>query len=309
LRLLEGFHLRPTGFLSADHIHIVTECAKLTFADREAWYADPDFAKMPIADLLSRDHAAGRRELVAKRASLELRPAAPDEPEPRLPRSVAQTIAQGRWTGAGAQAIGVVRGDTVHVAVADKHGNVVACTSSGGWLQSSPMIGSLSLCLGIRAQMLNLDPDPPNRLEGGKRPTTTLTLSLSLRDGETRRAFRTRERQQDQWSLKSFLAHTVFGQDLQAAIDAPMFNTSHFPSSFAPHDAFPERLHVEVPPRSAGYRRMRRRGHGVVEEDPWSLGRLCAVVATPRLACSSPGPTRGASRLCGRPVTYRFVAI
>jgi gamma-glutamyltranspeptidase / glutathione hydrolase len=138
LRLLESFHLRPAGFLSADHIHIVTECAKLTFADREAWYADPDFAKMPIADLLSRDHAAGRRELVAKRASLELRPAAPHEPEPRLPRRVAQTIAQGRWTGAGAQAIGVVRGDTVHVAVADKHGNVVACTSSGGWLQSSP---------------------------------------------------------------------------------------------------------------------------------------------------------------------------
>ena len=277
LRLLEPYELGAKDFLSAEHVHLVTECAKLAFADREAWYADPDFAQVPLAELLSPEYAEARRRLVGDRASAELRPGSPSGMEPRLPRRDAQAVRPGHWTGTGSQSLGAVRGDTVHVAVADRHGNLVACTPSGGWLQSSPVIAGLGFCLGTRAQMFNLDPEHPNHLEGGKRPRTTLSPSLALRDGAPRLAFGTPGGdQQDQWTLEFFLAHTLFGLDLQAAIDAPMFHTSHFPSSFAPHDAHPGRLHSEPMP-SGVLEDLRRRGHEVVEAEPWSLGRTCAV--------------------------------
>ncbi|OLB91689.1 MAG: gamma-glutamyltransferase [Actinobacteria bacterium 13_2_20CM_2_66_6] len=265
LRLLEGSDLGSSGFLSAEHIHIVTECAKLAFADREAWYGDPSFARVPIDALLSRDYAASRLRLLGERASLELRPGRPGGLEPRLPRRFAEGSP------------GVVAGDTVHVAVADRHGNLVACTPSGGWLQSSPVIPGLGFCLGTRAQMFNLDSEHPNHVEGRKRPRTTLSPSLALRGGEPVLAFGTPGGdQQDQWTLEFFLAHTVFGLDLQAANDAPMFHTTHFPSSFAPHEAHPGRLHAE--PMSRGVlEELKRRGHDVVEASPWSLGRICAV--------------------------------
>lgn len=303
LRLLEGVDLRGAGFLSAEHIHTVTECAKLAFADREAWYADPDFEEVPIEDLLSREYAGHRRELVGERASLELSPGSPRGRVPRLPRRQVEAVAEGHWTGGGAQAVGEVRGDTVHVAAADRHGNVVACTPSGGWLQSSPVIEGLGFCLGTRAQMFNLDPAHPNHLEGGKRPRTTLSPSMALRDGEPRLAFGTPGGdQQDQWSLEFFLACAVFGHDLQAAIDAPMFNTSHFPSSFAPHEAFPGRVHVESRLDRQVLEELRRRGHEVVEEDPWSLGRLCAVGRDSRTGLLSAGanPRGGQGYAAGR---------
>jgi gamma-glutamyltranspeptidase / glutathione hydrolase len=282
LLMLEGLGLRAAGFLSADHVHFVTECAKLAFADRDAWYADPDFADVPLEDLLAPDYTAARRALLGDRASLELRPGAPGGRKPRLPRPSGQTVAEGHWTGTGAQAVGEVRGDTVHVAVVDRHGNMVACTPSGGWLQSSPVIAGLGFCLGTRAQMLNLDSEHPNHLEGGKRPRTTLSPSLALRDGEPRLAFGTPGGdQQDQWSLEFFLAHAVFEHDLQAAIDAPMFHTAHFPSSFAPHEAEPGSLYIESRIEREVLDELRRRGHEIVDSGPWSLGRVCAVGRDP----------------------------
>lgn len=278
LRMLDGSDLGGAGFLSANHIHTVVECAKLAFADREAWYADPKFADVPLKDLLSDEYTRERRALVTDQASMDLVPGSPAGRKPKLPAHGTQAVAAGHWTGTGAQAAGEVRGDTVHVAVADRNGNFVACTPSGGWLQSSPVIDGLGFCLGTRAQMLNLDPAHPNALEGGKRPRTTLSPSLALRDGEPRLAFGTPGGdQQDQWSLEFFIAHAVFGLDLQAAIDAPMFHTSHFPSSFAPHEARPGRVHAEKRIEPAVLDDLRRRGHDVAEAEPWSLGRLCAV--------------------------------
>ncbi|MHB8587475.1 MAG: gamma-glutamyltransferase family protein [Candidatus Dormibacteraceae bacterium] len=303
LRLLEGLGLDGAAFLSAEHVHLVTECAKLAFADREAWYADPAFADVPLDVLLARDYAAARRALIAERASLELRPGSPGGRSPRLPRPSAQTVADGHWTGTGAQAVGEVRGDTVHVAAVDRRGNMVACTPSGGWLQSSPVVDGLGFCLGTRAQMLNLDPDHPNCLEGGKRPRTTLSPSLALRDGEPRLAFGTPGGdQQDQWSLEFFLAHAVFGHDLQAAIDAPMFNTAHFPSSFAPHAAEPGTLYIETRVERKVLSELRSRGHEVVEAGPWSLGRLCAVGRDPQtgLLSAAANPRGGHGYATGR---------
>jgi gamma-glutamyltranspeptidase/glutathione hydrolase len=302
LLLLEG-RLGAAGFLSADHVHLVTECAKLAFADRDAWYADPDFADVPLAGLLAHDYTAERRDVVADRASLELRPGAPGGRHPRLPLQSGQAVADGHWTGTGAQAVGEVRGDTVHVAAVDRHGNMVACTPSGGWLQSSPVIAGLGFCLGTRAQMLNLDPLHPNHLEGGKRPRTTLSPSLALRDGEPRLAFGTPGGdQQDQWSLEFFLAHAVFGHDLQAAIDAPMFHTAHFPSSFAPHEAEPGSLYVESRIEREVLDELSGRGHEIVDAGAWSLGRVCAVGRDPEteMLSAAANPRGGQGYAAGR---------
>src|SRR5262252_9196150 len=257
LALLAGFDLGAMEPAGADYIHTVVECAKLAFADREAWYGDPRFADVPLAALLSADYAARRRGLVGPAASPDLRPGRPDGAEPRLPgyaTGMTATLAvTDGWAGdpvtdltrpglAGAQH----SRDTCHVDAADRFGNVVAATPSGGWLQSSPVIPGLGFCLGTRAQMFTLTPGLPNSLAPGKRPRTTLSPGLAMRGGEPYLAFGTPGGdQQDQWALSFFLNHVQFGMNLQEAIDAPAFHTSHFPSSFYPRWSQPRSLAVE----------------------------------------------------------------
>ena len=284
LALLEQIDVSSTQFLSQEHVHSVVEGAKLAFADREAWYGDPDFVDVPLADLLEPSYSRQRRMLIGERSSFELRPGSPGGRTPRIASPVAFAVADGHWTGAGRMAVGDTdlasysRGDTCHVDVVDQQGNMVAATPSGGWLQSSPVIPGLGFCLGTRAQMFTLEENLPNSLAGGKRPRTTLTPSLALKDGEARLAFGTSGGdQQDQWALEFFIAHVDFGLNLQEAIDAPMFHSQHFPSSFMPHESFPGRLSIEGRADPSLTRDLRRRGHDIVIEDPWSLGRLCAV--------------------------------
>jgi gamma-glutamyltranspeptidase/glutathione hydrolase len=173
-------------------------------------------------------------------------------------------------------------GDTCHVDVVDRFGNMVAATPSGGWLQSSPVIPGLGFCLGTRAQMFNLEEGHPNALQGGKRPRTTLSPSLATRDGEPWLAFGTPGGdQQDQWSLNFFLGLVDFGFNLQQAIDAPMFHNQHFPSSFFPHESHPGRLVIEDRIVPAVAQELRKRGHDVERSGPWSLGRLCVAGRDP----------------------------
>jgi gamma-glutamyltranspeptidase / glutathione hydrolase len=173
-------------------------------------------------------------------------------------------------------------GDTCHVDVVDRHGNMVSATPSGGWLQSSPVIPGLGFPLGTRAQMFWLTEGLPNSLAGRKRPRTTLTPSLALRDGEPYMAFGTPGGdQQDQWSLTFFLAHVHFDLNLQEAIDAPMFHTNHFPSSFYPRTAAPGEVMAEARLDPAVVEVLRARDHDVTVVDGWSLGRLSAVSRDP----------------------------
>jgi gamma-glutamyltranspeptidase/glutathione hydrolase len=189
-------------------------------------------------------------------------------------------------------------GDTCHVAVIDRAGNLVAATPSGGWLQSSPAIAGLGFGLGTRAQMFNLDEGHPNALQGGKRPRTTLSPTLVLRQGEPWLAFGTPGGdQQDQWAFNFFLAHAVFGLNLQEAIDAPMFHSSHFPSSFYPHESHPGRLVAENRLDPETVQDLRARGHDLVLDGPWSLGRLAVAGKDPKtgqlMAAANPRGMQG----------------
>jgi gamma-glutamyltranspeptidase/glutathione hydrolase len=169
-------------------------------------------------------------------------------------------------------------GDTCHLDVADRFGNMVAATPSGGWLQSSPVIPGLGFCLGTRAQMFALTPGLASTLAPGRRPRTTLTPSLALRDGSPYVAFGTPGGdQQDQWTLAFFLRHVVHGMNLQEAIDAPAFHTDHFPSSFYPRWSKPRSLAVESRFSADVVDALRARGHEVDVRPPWSLGRISAV--------------------------------
>jgi gamma-glutamyltranspeptidase / glutathione hydrolase len=283
LALLAGFDLAAMGAGSADFVHAVVECAKLAFADREAWYGDPAFADVPLGALLSPTYADERRRLVGEEASSELRPGAPGGRQPVLPPYVtgAMGAAVGAGVGAGEPTVdarGRTAGDTVHVSAADRWGNVVACTPSGGWLQSSPVVPGLGWPLGTRAQMLWLDEGLPASLAPGKRPRTTLSPTLALRDGRPHLGFGTPGGdQQDQWSLLFFLHHVHFGMDLQAAIDEPAFHTTAFPSSFWPRETAPREVVVEGRLAEATVRELRRRGHEVTVAGDWSLGRMSAV--------------------------------
>ncbi len=290
--------LEPGG---AEFIHLAIESAKLAFADREAWYGDPNFTDVPLAELLSQPYNDERRRLIGDTASAELRPGRPGGREAGLPgfahgpfdTSEFDLGVRGRrGTGdpgidpatgeplgrAAAAQPQARRGDTCHLDVADRWGNVVSATPSGGWLQSSPVVPSLGFCLGTRAQMFTLTPGLPATIAPGKRPRTTLTPTLALRDGEPYLAFGTPGGdQQDQWTLHFFLNHVVFGMNLQQAIDFPAFHSAHMPSSFYPRESYPLRLDVEERVGPSVIDQLRRRGHDVHVQPPWSLGRISAV--------------------------------
>src|SRR5215207_3380084 len=292
LALLSGFDLAGMGHNTVDFVHTVVECAKLAFADREAYYGDPRFVDVPLEGLLHPDYVEARRALIGADASYELRPGAVGGRDPRLPPLPAAET--GGFAGAGEPTVprdGQGAGDTCHVDVVDRHGNMVSATPSGGWLQSSPVIPGLGFPLGTRAQMFWLTEGLPNSLAGGKRPRTTLTPSLALREGEPYLAFGTPGGdQQDQWSLNFFLSHVHFGLNLQEAIDAPNFHTEHFPSSFYPRTAAPGKIVVEDRLEREVIAGLRARGHDVDVVDGWSLGRLSAVSRSTR-----DGSLRGAA--------------
>jgi gamma-glutamyltranspeptidase/glutathione hydrolase len=266
LALLSRLDLGSLGREGADFVHVVTECSKLAFADREAWYGDAD---VPLGELLSPAYAEERARLVGEEASGELRPGSPGGREPRLPRIPAPP--------APAPGTGEPTRDTCHIDVVDRHGNVVSATPSGGWLDGSPVIPGLGFCLGTRGQMFWLEEGLPSSLEPRKRPRTTLSPSLARREGETLAFGTPGGDQQDQWSLVFFLSLAHFGLGLQEAIDAPMFHNEHFPESFYPRQQRPRVLLLEDRFGEDVARDLARRGHLVEPQGPWSLGRLSAA--------------------------------
>ncbi|MFJ5302769.1 gamma-glutamyltransferase family protein [Streptomyces sp. NPDC088350] len=281
---------------SADYVHLLIEGCKLAMADREAWYGDAGEGAVPLGELLSADYNAARRELIGDKASYELRPGSPGGREPRLcgharvgapAEPDLNAMGAGEPTVARVAADGGTRGDTCHLDVVDRWGNMIAATPSGGWLQSNPVVPELGFPLGTRLQMAWLEPGLPNSLAPGRRPRTTLSPSLALRDGVPVLAFGTPGGdQQDQWQLHFFLAVATRakvrgGLDLQGAIDAPNWHNDGFPGSFYPRGTRPGSVTVESRTDAAVVEELRRRGHDVTVADAWSEGRLCAVARDP----------------------------
>lgn len=285
LALLSQYDLASLGEGSPELVHLVTECSKLAFADREAYYGDPAATDVPLSQLLSASYNAERRQLVGEEASLELRPGAPGGRKPLLPHRGADQDEDrqlDRMVGDPTSEPVKADHDTCHLDAVDRFGNLISATPSGGWLQSSPAVPGLGFCLGTRAQMFWLEEGLPTTLRPGVRPRTTLSPSLAFRDGAAYMAFGTPGGdQQDQWPLRMFLYHAEFGLDLQASIDAATWHHEHFYSSFFPREFLPGELHVEASLGEETISELKRRGHRLVESPQWSLGRQTAVRRTP----------------------------
>ncbi|WP_112661572.1 gamma-glutamyltransferase family protein [Microvirga flavescens] len=301
LALLKGFDLAEMGPVSAPFLHTVVEAMKLAFADREAYYGDPNFVQVPMETLLSDTYNDARRKLIGDKASLDLRPGHVDGYELQVERTMKalrdlsttdRKVTGGEPTLASMRS--ARRGDTVHIDVVDRFGNMIAAMPSGGWLQSSPVIPELGFMLNSRAQMFWLEPGLPASLEPGKRPRTTLTPTLAEKDGKPYMVFGSPGGdQQEQWQLLLFLRHAHHGLNLQEAIDLPMAHTAHFPSSFYPREQKPGHLAAEETFGKEVLDELRERGHDVETVPAWTVGRLVAAsrdadgllhgAATPRL--------------------------
>jgi gamma-glutamyltranspeptidase/glutathione hydrolase len=287
---------------TVDGAHLTVEVLKLAFADREAWYGDD--SDVSVAELLAPDYVEERLALLGDTASFELRPGSPGGRTPRLSGHLGRGLeipeSEVRLpAGLGEPTVswqGETRGDTCHIDVVDRWGNIISATPSGGWLQSSPTVPELGFCLGSRMQMFWLDEGLPSSLAPSRRPRTTLSPTLVLRDGMPVVACGTPGGdQQDQWQLVFLLRLLAGRQDLQEAIDAPMFHTTSLPSSFHPREMNPGELVVEDRLGDAVIEGLAARGHLVTRAGPWTLGRLCAVSRDPEAGLLGAGAnSRGA---------------
>lgn len=284
LRILEPFPDDELDVSTAAGAHVVAETLKLALADRDAHFGDG----ADVAALLDEDYTASRRRQLGPHASRTWRPGSPQGREPFRPPLRSGTGSEhaagvgeptvARPAAADVTASGETRGDTCHLDVVDRWGNIVAVTPSGGWLQSSPTIPALGFCLGTRLQMMWLDTEAPSALRPGARPRTTLTPTLVLRGGRPVMALGTPGGdQQEQWQLPLLLRVLVGGWDAQQAIDAPTMHTTALVDSFWPRTWEPAGLVVEDRLGDDVIAELEARGHDVTRAGDWRLGRLSAV--------------------------------
>lgn len=282
LALLKRFDLADLDPFGAEYVHTIVECTKLAMADRDVFYGDPEFSQVPLETLLSDEYNSVRAALVRREASMDLvpgrLPGANERLKAILDRAGCETPV---GPGLGEPTfidLPEIEGDTVHLDVIDRWGNVVSATPSGGWLQSSPVVPELGFPLTTRAQMFWLAPGLPSSLAPRRRPRTTLSPTMIAREGKPWLALGTPGGdQQDQWSATVFLRHLHHGLNLQAAIDAPMFNSRHSPASFYPRARHPGQVLIERRFPESTLRELTERGHRVTVEGEWALGRVCAA--------------------------------
>ncbi|WP_394199320.1 gamma-glutamyltransferase family protein [Litoreibacter albidus] len=298
LAILKHFDLSSMDPMGEEFVHTVIEAMKLAYADREAYYGDPDHNDIPMDTLLSDAYNAERAALISDKASLEQRPGRVPGFEHLADAYIKRAAQDFGVKDAAPQEPTMAhltekRGDTVHLDIIDRWGNLVSATPSGGWLQSNPIVPGLGFPLNSRAQMYWLEDGLPTSLAPGRRPRTTLTPSLAEKDG-ARIAFGTPGGdQQDQWQLIWFLRMVHHGLDMQEGMDAPLFHSMHFQGSFFPREAKPGEMMIEPNVTEGTIEGLRARGHVVTVAAPWTVGRLTAALrnadgtlqaaATPRL--------------------------
>src|SRR3954464_1608445 len=278
LRLLEGFDLKKMGFNSADYIHTVIEAEKLALADRDEYYGDPNFAKVPMQQLLSDQYTNMRRALIdPKKASLDLRPGDPYNMKPTKPPTIT-----GPWHG----------GTTV-MCVTDKFGNVIAATPSG-LSSTAGVAGHTGIIHGSRLSSLNTFAGTPNVIQPGKRPRITLSPTLLFRDNHPVMAISVAGGdQQDQAAIQVILNYVEFGMSPEEAFKAPRFSTTHFISSFGQDRPSLGSLSVPNTLPEAVQDDLRARGH-VVSVSREGVGGVALIGIDPRTKqATGVGPAAG----------------
>ena len=275
LAILRSFDLERMGHNSTEYIHTVTEALKLALADRDQFYGDPEFAKIPARGLLSDAYAAERRALIDPLAA-SAGPRAGDpwkfEPGARgpAPYRVARSVTR-------ADAPLGPSPDTTTVNVADARGNLFSASPSSAWFVGGVFIAAdTGVPLGNRMQAFSLD-DGPNRLQGGKRPRTTLSPTVVLRDGKPFLALSSPGGDsQDQQALQVLLNIAVFNMRPQEAIEAPRFNSLHYQESFGRHRVL-RGLQVEDRIAPGVVEALRRLGHRVAVLGPFMMDTGTAI--------------------------------
>ena len=296
LAILDGMDIQFMDPLGADFVHSVIEAVKLSFADREAYYGDPNFVDVPLEILLSKNYNESRRNLISLQASADLLPGLIEGYSNAIDHALVERgeLVSNIGMGVGEPTVaktGATNGDTVHLDIIDRHGNMISCTPSGGWLQSSPLIPELGFCLGNRGQMFWLDEHSPSTLVPGKLPRTTLSPSLALKNEKPYMVFGTPGGdQQDQWSTIMFLHHVDHGMNLQEAIDAPSFHTEHFPGSFWPRSRQPKKVVLEDRFPETTIDELIRRGHQIEVGASWSEGRLTGATIDNKVLRAAANP-------------------
>ena len=292
LNMLEGFDLKQMGHNSAAYIHTLAEALKLAMADRDRYYGDPNFVKIPTTELLSKDYAALRRPLIdQQRASLAQQPGDPTNMKAVLASAV-QTI------GRVSTVPEIERGnDTTCVNVVDKDGNMFSATPSGAWLPAV-VAGDTGVLMGQRLQSALTDANSPNVVAPGKRPRITLTPTLVLKNGEPFMVLSTPGGDnQDQALLQVLLNIVEFGMNPQEAVESPRFDTQHYVSSFDDHEFLPGSLNVEARVGLKTIQELSDKGHKVKTQSDWgTLSAPTVIVFDKRNGVASGGADPRRSR-------------
>lgn len=264
LNILEGYPLTELGWNSPEYLHYIVEALKLAYADRDTWYADPEFAEVSER-LLTKEYAAERRALIEPyEASTEFRPGElRDTPAPHPARYAGQLRP---LTDALASK------DTTCINVIDKDGWMFSATPSGAWMPSV-IAGDTGIPLTQRAQSFLMIADHPNVVEPGKRPRITLTPTIVTRQGEPMMAMSTPGGdQQDQALLQVMLASLLFGFNPQAAVEAPRIQTRHLVASFDDHAMEPNKLLLDERIPESVLEALLDRGHDIERRSRWNSG-------------------------------------
>jgi len=292
LNMLEGFDLKKMGHNSPTYIHTLAEALKLALADRDRYYGDPNFVKIPMTELLSKDYAALRRPLIDEtHASLAQQPGDPLNMKAVLASAV-QTIGR-------ASAVPEIEraNDTTCVNVVDKDGNLFSATPSGAWLPAV-VAGDTGVLMGQRLQSSLTDPNSPNVVAPGKRPRITLTPTIVLKGGEPFMVLSTPGGDnQDQALLQVLLNVIEFGMNPQEAVEAPRFDTQHYVSSFDDHEFVPGSLNVEARINSKTIQELSQKGHKVRVQGDWgTLSAPTVIIYDPKNGVASAGADPRRSR-------------
>jgi gamma-glutamyltranspeptidase/glutathione hydrolase len=300
LNILEQFDLRAMGYASADYLHTIVEAMKLAYADRDSYYADPAFVKVPSEGLLSKDYAKERAALIdPRRASTAFMAGNPlpfdsgvkDWPYWKANLSDTGTTVRSGWnprmlSSLGQDSAGVSK-DTTHMAVIDKDGNIFDVTPSGGWVPGAVILGDTGIGMSVRGEQFWLDKTRANQIRPRARPRYTLTPSLVFKGDAPLMALGTPGGDnQDQTILQAFLSIVEFWDDwypnLHGALERPRVQTLHFYGSFWPHDTGFNQLNVEATVADAVYEELRARGHDVSRLRPFGMsGCATAVMIDP----------------------------